>query len=111
MNIKEYVLKEKISVNDLLQDGFNQAFDNKNKYYKCFGLKNDINVMIEVKVINRNNKIELLDIWILDDDFGQPYLPFYRLQKGEIECNPFLQQIVEEYNHKMSNIKCFVEKV
>lgn len=108
MIIKDYTLKENLSVNDLIENGFNEAFDDKNKYYKCFCLKDDIGVMIEV--IYDNGEIKLSDICVLDEDFGQLYTSFYLYKKGEIECFPFLQRIIEEYNYKMSNISCFIER-
>ena len=108
MIIKDYTLKENLSVNDLIENGFDKAFDGKNKYYKHFGLTDNVGVMIEV--IDDNDEVKLSNIWVLDEDFGQPYISFYLYKKGEIECFPFLQQIIEEYNYKMSNISCFIER-
>ena len=46
---------------------------------------------------------------VLDEDFGQPYTPFYQRWNGESVDFPFLDKIVTEYNRFMCSIPILKE--
>lgn len=50
-------------------------------------------------------------ILVLDEDFGQPYGPFYHFMNGEIE-KPwgYLKEVIEAYNEFMSSL-IFLEEI
>jgi len=49
-------------------------------------------------------------VLVLDNDFGQPYLPFYSYLNREINCFKFLAGVVEEYNSLMESLP-YMEEV
>lgn len=49
------------------------------------------------------------NVLVLDEEFGQPYTPFYGYLNGEIEEFPFLSWVVSEYNEWMSSFD-FLER-
>lgn len=48
-------------------------------------------------------------VLVLDEDFGQPYTPFYRRWNGESVDFSFLDTIVSEYNRFMCSIPIIKE--
>ena len=42
------------------------------------------------------------NVLVLDDDFGQPYTPFYTNYKKEVSNFPCLEYCIEKYNKFMS---------
>lgn len=55
---------------------------------------------------------DLDHIIVLDEDFGQPYTPFYKYLNGEDANNasPFLQRVIRAYNEAMDKYS-FLEKI
>lgn len=55
---------------------------------------------------------DLDHIIVLDEDFGQPYTPFYKYLNGEEANNasPFLQRVIRAYNEAMDKYS-FLEKI
>lgn len=55
---------------------------------------------------------DLDHIIVLDEDFGQPYTPFYKYLNGEEVNNtsPFLQRVIIAYNETMNKYS-FLEKI
>lgn len=51
-------------------------------------------------------------ILVLDEDFGQPYLPFYKFLDGTEtkNCSPFLRRVILNYNEAMDELE-FLEKI
>ena len=49
-------------------------------------------------------------VCVLDEDFCQPYTPFYDLLDGKPIDFPFLSRIVDEYNNFM-NCQPFLQKI
>lgn len=51
-------------------------------------------------------------ILVLDEEFGQPYTPFYKFIDGETPNNvsPFLRRVVANYNRVMDSFD-FLEKL
>lgn len=47
---------------------------------------------------------------VLDEDFGQPYTPFYHYMNGEINLFPFLEKVIRKYNEFMSSLP-FLEEI
>lgn len=49
-------------------------------------------------------------ILILDEDFGQPYGPFYHYLNGELkEPFPFLEKVVQKYNKTLRHLSYLEE--
>ena len=50
-------------------------------------------------------------VLVLDEDFGQPYTPFYNHYEDEDDSNyfEFLRNVVEAYNAKMDSLS-FLER-
>ena len=44
------------------------------------------------------------NVLVFDDDFGQPYTPFYSYWNGEIQEFPVLEAVVREYNRFMDSL-------
>lgn len=49
------------------------------------------------------------DVLILDEDFGQPYGPFYNVMDDKTKAFPFVLNIIGNYN-KLMNSFSFLEK-
>lgn len=105
MVINKYKFKDGTSVNDLIADGFSYSLDTK-YLTKFITLKSSIVLYLKIRLID----FELL-IDVLDDDYCQPYCPFYDYMDGEIDIFPFLEKIIKTYNVEMDKLKSFeVEK-
>lgn len=50
------------------------------------------------------------NILVCDEDFCQPYTPFYSYLDGQIESFPFLDTVIQKYNEYMNSIDLF-EKI
>lgn len=49
-------------------------------------------------------------VLVIDDDFGQPYYPFYQYLNGKRKSFPFLDRVVHAYNEFMSSLP-YLEEV
>ena len=101
MRVKHYELIKDVTIDMLKEDGFTVTFDNNYIYKKVLFEKNIV-LWIGIKVKDFSTSIE-----ILDEDFLQPYIPFYKYIDGEIELFPFLNRIIEGYHSILDNLKCF----
>lgn len=105
MDIKKFKLKENISINELLKDGFSYSCDSK-YLSKVVPLKQNIIVWLKVSLLNYTLEIE-----VIDDDFGQYYTPFYKYQDKECKMFNFLKKIIDKYNYEMSRLNSLVEVI
>lgn len=101
MFINSYKLKESTTINDLLKDGFNYSVDCK-YLSRWITLGRNIALWIKVSLKDFSATIE-----VLDDSFGQYYIPFYEYKNGEIKDFKLLNQIIEKYNNEMNNLGSF----
>ena len=49
-------------------------------------------------------------VLILDEDFCQPYGPFYHYMEGKIKLFPVLEEVIQKYNEFMSSL-IFLEEI
>ena len=52
---------------------------------------------------------DLDNVLVLDDDFGQPYTPFYTNYKKEVSNHPCLEHCIEKYNEFMDSFDFLCE--
>ena len=107
--IKKYELNDKITIKKLKKNKFKEGGFMKNipypKYYYNRYLSYNIEFHIEISV-NPDGTFTFDDfdnIVVLDDNFCQPYYPFY---ENDIDF-PILNKIIMEYNKVMDE---FVKK-
>ena len=103
MTIKNFKLKENISINELLEDGFSYSCDCK-YLSKTLPLKESIIVWLKVYLLDYTLKIE-----VLDDDYGQYYTPFYNYQSGKRKTFDFLEKVIDKYNYEINKLNSIVE--
>lgn len=101
MEIKTFKLKKGTNINDLLKEGFKYSVDCK-YLTKIIQLKGDIVLWLEVYL-----KDFSLNIEVLDDVFGQYYMPFYEYKDNKSTSFKYLDKIIEKYNYEMNNISIF----
>ena len=104
MAIKKFKLKENISINELLEDGFSYGCDCK--FLSKTILLNQ-SIIAWLKVSLKNYK---LDIEVLDDDFCQYYTPFYEYQEGSNKIFNFLAKVINIYNSELSKSNVIIEE-
>lgn len=108
IKIKRYNIKEQVKIQDILDDGFNYSVDCK-YLTKFTTLKESIVLCITIPLKDICSFNDYDDVDVLDDDFCQPYMPFYDNYKEENTSNNFLMNVVKRYNEEMDNIKIFKE--
>lgn len=101
--IKKYELNDNVTIKKLEKNNFNKGGFMKKikspKYYYNKYLVDDIELHIEIG-INPDKTLSFDDydnIIVLDDNFCQPYYPFYEEKKGF----KFLNKVILEYNNTM----------
>ena len=104
--IKKYELSEKLTIKKLKKNNFKEGGFVKEipspKYYYNENLIDDIELHIEIS-INPDETFNFDDfdnVLILDENFCQPYFPFYENKKGF----PFLNKVIIEYNKAMDEL-------
>ena len=112
MKIKRFKLKENVTEDDLIQLRFQQggSFVNENaKWLKFKTLDNfvSVNLTFPEYLQDWNDFVYVL---LLDEDFGQPYSPFYNYFLVDAkEGPPALNNIVYQYNKFMEELGLFEE--
>ena len=105
--IKRYILNDNLNENDLKKNGFRLSkygMTSRTKfprYYFISSLGNEIELVIEI-LISEDGKLMFDDfdnVLVLDDDFCQPYMPFYNESSF-----PFVNQVVKKYNQVMDDL-------
>lgn len=104
--IKRYTLSDNLSIDMLKKNNFKNGGYLKKiphpKYSYNKYLADEIELHIEIG-INEDGTFNFDDfdnIIVLDDNFCQPYYPFYEYDKGF----PFLNELIKEYNNSMDNL-------
>lgn len=106
MKINKYKLKDNITIAELISDDFSYSYDHR-YLTKIIDLRDSINIWIKVSLPDFTLSIE-----VLDEDFGQYYIPFYRYLEGEkLVANPFLVSIITSYNLNMSKLVSLTEEI
>ena len=106
IEIKKYDLNDNLTIKKLKKNNFKEGGFIKEipspKYYYNRYLIDDIELHIEI-VINSDNSFTFDDfdnVLVLDENFCQPYFPFYENKKGF----PFLNKVIIEYNNAMDEL-------
>lgn len=102
--IKQFKLKENVTINELIKDGFSYSCDCK-FLSKTILLNQSIIAWLKVSL-----KKYKLDIEVLDDDFCQYYTPFYDYQDGNIKMFDFLKKVINRYNNELSKLNSIIEE-
>ena len=105
MAIKKFKLKENVSINELLEDGFSYSCNCK-FLSKTILLNQSIIAWLKVSLKDYN-----LSIDVIDDEYCQCYTPFYEYQKGNNEVFDFLEKVINRYNYELSKSNVIIEEV
>lgn len=116
MKIKRFKLKDNIARDDLIALGFKSGGswikkDAELFMSRCF---EDENSSFEYSISiafssDINNWNDFDNVLIMDEDFGQPYTPFYNLYEKEVDGFPILENVIFKYNDFMSRLGIFEE--
>lgn len=117
MKINRYKLKSNITNNDLMtlnarEGGIwinkeSKLFLSKCFYYKPYEFEFSIGIAFKDNIHDWNDFDNIL---VLDEDFGQPYTPFYGDMFGKDVCNfHTLEFVIEKYNEYMNSLGIFEE--
>ena len=104
LTIKQFKLKENITIDELIKDDFSYSCDYK-YLSKIIPLEQTILAWIKVSLKDYNLSIE-----VLDDDFCQYYTPFYDYQDGNIKMFDFLKKVINRYNNELSKLNSIIEE-
>ena len=104
LTIKQFKLKENITIDELIKDGFSYSCDCK-YLSKIIPLEQTILAWIKVSL-----KDYSLSIDVIDDDYCQYYTPFYEYQEGNNKVFDFLAKVINRYNYELSKSNVFVEE-
>ena len=104
MKINRYKIKFDTTINEILNNGFEYSVN-----YKCLTkfitLKNSIVLYIRIPLSEIYAFDDINNVDVLDDDFCQPYTPFYNNYDKDINVeNKFLIDVVKRYNEEMNKI-------
>ena len=112
--IKHYKLKDGVTHEFLLVNGCKEGgvwIDESAVFYISKPLVDEISLNIAFpKELNKWNDFDY--ILVLDEDFGQPYTPFYRYAQTRIRGGKpfkFLQMVINKYNKVMDSLPFFEE--
>lgn len=104
--VKRYELNSDVSLDKLKKIGFKKGgilgdVSTENYCYIKY-LIDDINLLVEVEKTDDNTIMfnDEDDVLILDEDFGQPFGPFY----NEESDNPFINDVIRRYNKEMDKL-------
>lgn len=102
MNINEYKIKENLTKEELLLQGFTNY--NKDYLYYVEPLSKTVSLNISIPISSVNElDIKETEIEVLDDDFLQPYHPFYMwLETSNSNTFSKLDKIIENYTKEMN---------
>lgn len=119
MKIKRFKLKDNITKEDLIALGFKNGGswikkDAELFLSKCFVYKKtDFECSIDIAFSsNINDWNDFDNVLVMDEDFGQPYTPFYGDNYGkDINNFPTLEYTIFKYNEFMSGLGIFEEVI
>lgn len=101
MNIDEYKMKGDLTKEELISKGFTNY--NKDYLYYITPLSKTVSLNISIPISSINElDIKETEIGVLDDDFLQPYHPFYIwLETSDSNTFPTLDKIIQNYIKEM----------
>lgn len=100
MKINEYKIKRDIKREFLEGLGFTNYL--KDYLYYRILLHGPITLNIEIPVINDMIGLDNIKIRVIDEEFLQPYIPFYNTNL--YRNNEFLDIVILKYNQEMDNL-------
>lgn len=117
MKIKRYKLRDDVTKEELLQCGFEEGgtwikedarlFLSRCFEYKKYHFEFSINIAFGSNIGDWNDFDNVL---VLDEDFCQPYTPFYGENYGkEISGFVALEYVIQKYNEFMSGLSFLTE--
>lgn len=117
MKIKRFKLKDNITKKELISLGFKsggswikkdaELFLSKCFYHKDTHFEYSIGITFSSNINDWNDFDNVL---VLDEDFCQPYTPFYGGNFGKDIANfPILENVIIKYNEFMSDLGIFEE--
>ena len=117
MKIKRFKLKDNVTRDDLIALGFRNGGswikkDTELFLSRCFEYKEtEFEYSISIAFSSDINDWNDFDnVLVLDEDFCQPYAPFYEYNYGEdITDFPTLENTIFKYNEFMSSLGIFEE--
>ena len=112
--IKRYKLKDGVTYEFLLANGCKEGgawIDESAVFYISKPLVDEVSLNIAFpKDLSRWDDFDY--ILVLDEDFGQPYTPFYHYAQTRIRGGKpfkFLQMVINKYNKVMDSLPFFEE--
>lgn len=116
MKIKRFKLKDNVTRDDLIALGFRNGGswikkDAKLFLDKCIEYDGYFEYSIGIAFSSDINDWNDFDnVLVMDEDFGQPYTPFYGENYGkDIDDFPALEDVILKYNVFMSGLGIFEE--
>lgn len=110
--IKRYKLKNDITKDELLSYGFKlggswinkdaDIFISKNFYFKKSDFEFSINIALDSNTLDFDDFDNVL---VIDEDFGQPYTPFYDYFDENVSDFKVLEYVINCYNTTMDGYK------
>ena len=114
MRMKRYKLRDGINSHDLAKLGFKDGSwleENKNRLVMSKRIRLVGRIELNIIIPMEDEFDDFKDILVLDDEFCQPYTPFYGKNYGaEIEHFKFLETVIDHYNQAMGTLGIFEEK-
>lgn len=112
--INRYVLKVGTTTDELTQNGFHsggtwinkRAELYKSKCISYHGTEFSISIAFPKRIEEWDDFVFVL---VLDEDFGQPYTPFYHHYGDEVSNWPYLEYVIHAYNEFMDSVP-FLER-
>ena len=104
LTIKQFKLKENITIDELIKDGFFFFFYCK---YLSKIIPLDQTILAWIKVSLKDYS---LSIDVIDDDYCQYYTPFYEYQEGNNKVFDFLAKVINRYNYELSKSNVIIEE-
>ena len=103
MNINEYKIKDNLTKEELLLQGFTNY--NKDYLYYVTPLSKTVSLNISIPIRQQKIDTNETEIEVLDDDFLQPYHPFYMwLETSNSNTFPTLDKIIKNYIKEMDSL-------
>jgi len=101
--INEYDFNTNLTKKDFMNAGFTN-YNPKSLYYGKT-LAPNVSLYISMPLDKEENvQTNLAKVWVLDEDYCQPYLPFIHLIKGQIKPFDFVLNVANAYNEKMDEL-------